>query len=355
MLDEPLKPVPPKPVLHLKSQKFREARQGDWKALNAQLDKVEQKGLGAFSIDELLNLPVLYRSAMSSLSMAQSISLDRNMITYLQALCARAYVYIYGPHTRLKTVFNSFFVRSWPKGVRALGPEIALAFAVTVAGILLGWLLCAHSPTWYSVFVPPSYNQGRDVDATVQQLRETMGTGDKDALLSPFAVFLMTHNTQVAIMCFAFGAIFGLPTIILLLQNGITMGAMLWLFSSKGLGFDFAAWLTIHGTTEIFAIIIAGGCGFHIARRLMFPGDSTRLSAMADAGRLTGTVMIGVALMLTVAGCLEGIGRQTIVNPFLRIAIGVTMLTLWCVYFAFVGRSSEAQTGDGQRSEAKDG
>ena len=345
MLDEPLRPEPPKPVLQLKSQKFREARQADWKALNSQLDKVEKQGLGSFSIDELLNLPVLYRSAMSSLSMAQSISLDRNMITYLQALCARAYVYIYGPHTRLKDVLNSFFVRNWPKSVRALGMEIGLAFVLTVAGVVLGWLLCAHSSTWYDIFIPPGYSQGRDLTSTAQQLRETLGGAPKDALLSPFAVFLMTHNTQVAIMCFALGAIFGLPTIVLLLQNGVTMGAMLWLFFSKGVGFEFAAWLTIHGTTELFAIIVAGGCGFHIARRLVFPGDATRLSAMADAGRLTGTVMIGVALMLTIAGCLEGIGRQTILDPFVRIAIGLTMLTLWCVYFLFVGKKDEAVDG----------
>ena len=344
MLDEPFKPEPQKPVLHLKSQKFREARQADWKALNSQLDKVEKKGLGAFSIDELLNLPVLYRSAMSSLSMAQSISLDRNMITYLQALCARAYVYIYGPHTRLKDVLNSFFVRSWPKSVRALAPEIALAFALTVVGIVLGWLLCAHSSTWYTVLVPSEF-QDRNLDSTVQQLRESTGAVDKDALLSPFAVFLMTHNTQVAISCFAFGAIFGLPTIVLLLETGITMGAMLWLFFSKGLGFEFSAWLTIHGTTEIFALILAGACGFRIARKLMFPGDATRLSALADAGRMTGTVMIGVALMLTVAGCLEGIGRQTILDSFVRIAIGVSMLTLWCVYFVFVGKKEEAGNG----------
>ncbi|MBW8735493.1 MAG: stage II sporulation protein M, partial [Asticcacaulis sp.] len=113
-----------KPVLQLKSQKFRDARQGDWRALNAALDKIDSRGLGQFSIDEILNLPVLYRSAMSSLSMAQSISLDRNMITYLQALCARAYVTIYGPHTRFKDVVSSFFLKAWPQAIRKLAAEL---------------------------------------------------------------------------------------------------------------------------------------------------------------------------------------------------------------------------------------
>jgi uncharacterized membrane protein SpoIIM required for sporulation len=333
-----------KPVLQLKSQKFREARQGDWRALNSALDRVEKDGLGRFSIDEILNLPVLYRSAMSSLSMAQSISLDRNLITYLQALCVRAYVYIYGPQTRFKDVLREFFIEAWPQSLRKLWAELWLAFAITVAGALIGWLMCAHDSSWYGVFMSSGESQGRDVSASVQSLRETLGPNKTDYALSPFAVFLMTHNTQVAIMAFALGAIFGLPTIALLIENGISLGAMLWLFWSKGLGIDFTAWLFIHGTTEMSAIIIAGACGFHIARRLMFPGDAARKDALAAAGRLTGTVMIGVALMLTVAGCLEGIGRQTILVTWGRLLIGSVMLVLWWSYFLFVGRKKKADS-----------
>lgn len=342
-------PNAPKPVLQLKSQKFREARQADWRSLNGALDRVEKEGLGRFSIDELLNLPVLYRSTMSSLSMAQSISLDRNMITYLQALCARAYVYIYGPHTRFKDVLNDFFVKAWPRSVRKLVPELGLAVVIVAVGVLIGWLLCAHDSSWYNVFMPPDQAQGRDLSATAKDLRETLGGNPEGRALSPFAVMLMTHNTQVAISAFAFGAIFGLPTLTLLVYTGIEMGAMVWLFAQKGLGVEVAAWLSIHGTTEIFAIIIAGACGFHIARRLMFPGELTRRKALSEAGKLTGTVMIGVALMLTVAGCLEGIGRQTITDTLVRFAIGGTMLTLWVCYFVFVGRKM------GDKAEASDG
>lgn len=323
--------------LQLKSQKFREARQGDWRALNAALDRADRQGLGGFSVEDILNLPVLYRSAMSSLSMAQSISLDRNMITYLQALCARAYVTVYGPQTRVKDILSGFFARDWPRGVRKLSPEIALSVVIFLVGIVAGWIICAHDSSWYANFVG-GMSEGRTPTATAETLRKTLGHSAKDAMLSPFAVFLMTHNTRVAIMSFALGIVFGIPTFGLMLYEGLQMGAMLWLFSSKGLGVDFAAWLSIHGTTEMTAFIIASACGFHIGRRLMFPGDLSRRAALAEAGKLTGTVMIGVALMLTVAGCLEGIGRQTITEPAFRFAIGGVMLSLWLVFFICVGR-----------------
>lgn len=330
----------PTPPLQLKSQKFREARQADWRLLNAQLDKLDRQGVKAMSPDELLNLPVLYRSAMSSLSMAQSISLDRNLVTYLQALCARAYVHIYGPQTRLKEVLESFFIRAWPAGVRALKLELILACVCFFGGAVLGWLLCAADPTWYSFFLP---GEDRSLDSTVADLQKTLGGKPEGEALSPFAVWLMSNNTQVAIMAFAFGAVFGLPTLGLLIYNGIPLGAMMWLFTSKGLGLDFAAWLSIHGTTELFAIVIAGACGFHIGRRLIFPGDLPRRESLIQGGRLTGTVMIGVAVMLTIAGLLEGFGRQLITDWWARFAIGGVMLTFWVLYFVRTGRGGQAR------------
>jgi hypothetical protein len=74
----------------------------------------------------------------------------------------------------------------------------------------------------------------------------------------------------------------------------------------------------------------------------MFPGEATRMASLSQAGRLTGTVMIGVALMLTVAGCLEGIGRQTITDSFVRIAVGAVMLGLWLAYFLIVGKKAKS-------------
>ncbi|MDV6330987.1 stage II sporulation protein M [Asticcacaulis sp. 201] len=354
MVDRPGPSDAPRPALRLKSQKFREARQGDWRALSGQLDKAERRGLGSFSVDELLNLPVLYRSTMSSLSMAQSISLDRNMITYLQALCVRAYVYIYGPQTRLKDVLSGFFIHAWPNAVRKLAREMLLTFLILIVGGVAGWLLCAFDSNWYNVLLPSDQAQGRDLGASVESLRKSMG-GAEDHALSPFAVFLMTHNVRVAIMTFAMGAIFGLPTFAITLYTGITAGAMIWLFASKGLGYEFVAWLTIHGTTEFFALIIAAACGFHIARRLMFPGDATRRTALAEAGLLSGTAMIGVAIMLTVAGCLEGIGRQTITDSLWRILIGLVMLTIWSCYFLGVGRKTPADAFTGRSPATGEG
>jgi uncharacterized membrane protein SpoIIM required for sporulation len=116
-------------------------------------------------------------------------------------------------------------------------------------------------------------------------------------------------------------------------MNGLMLGAFLALFSSHGLGFEAIGWLSIHGTTEIFAVILAGGAGLRIGWTLAFPGKETRAAAMSRAGRQAGTLMGGVVLMLLAAGMLEGFARQLVNNDFARYAIAGTILLLWLGYY----------------------
>ncbi|WAC47258.1 stage II sporulation protein M [Asticcacaulis sp. SL142] len=327
---------PARPALQLKSQKFRDARERDWRTLSRALDCLDQGKLNSFSTDELLNLPVLYRSAVSSLSMARSISLDRNLIGYLQGLCARAYMGIYGPHARFKDILTGYFGRQWPESVRRIGSEFWLSLACLVIGIVAGWLLCAGDQSWYSALVGEDMAGGRNLSASAADLKETL-QGRTDGLAF-FSVFLMSHNTQVSIFAFALGVIAGIPTALLILHNGMLLGAMLWLFARQGLLVDFAGWLSIHGTTELLAIVLAGAAGFHMARRIMFPGNLTRKAALVDAGKLTGSVMLGVAIMLLLAGLLEGFGRQLITGTSARFGVGAVMLVVWVVYFTQAGK-----------------
>ncbi|WP_292542971.1 stage II sporulation protein M, partial [Mesorhizobium sp.] len=157
--------------------------------------------------------------------------------------------------------------------------------------------------------------------------------GADNQFLSSFAAYLFTHNTQVAILAFALGFAFAVPSVLIILMNGCMLGAIFQIYAAKGLGFELGGWLSIHGTTELFAIALAGAAGMRIGTRIAFPGELTRMAAAAQAGRIAATAMVGVVVMLLFAGLLEGIGRQTITGDGARYAIGGGMLALWCAYF----------------------
>jgi len=72
---------------------FRSEREADWKAFEALLARVEKRAPRTLSEEELLSLPLLYRSALSSLSVARATSLDNALVGYLEALCLRGWLF----------------------------------------------------------------------------------------------------------------------------------------------------------------------------------------------------------------------------------------------------------------------
>jgi uncharacterized membrane protein SpoIIM required for sporulation len=315
------------------SRRFRAARGGEWRRLEDILTVAERKSVRALKDEDLLALPILYRGALSSLSVARETSLDLELITYLEGLCARAYFFVYGVRTSAGSRIGAFFARDWPLAVQGLWRETLVSLAITLIGALAGYLLVANDPEWYASFVSPDLAGGRDFSASADFLRSQLYDTPGADGLSIFATFLFTHNSQIAIMCFALGFAFGVPTLMLLIQNGAMLGAILALYISRGLGLEMGGWLIIHGSTEMFAIILAGAAGFRIGWGVVFPGEESRLDAATRAGRTSALAMAGVVAMLACAGLLEGVGRQIIISDMARYAIGLVMLALWLAYF----------------------
>lgn len=316
----------------LRSQRFRAEREEQWLRLDKLLTRAERGSIRSLSDADLADIPVLYRSALSSLSVARETSLDQGLVDYLESLSARAYFFVYGARTSLLKRVGGFFARDLPLAVQALWRETLVSAGVTLATAVLSYGLVRANSQWFYSFVGKDMAEGRDPAASTKALADTLHHADQSGLTT-LATFLMTHNAQIAIMAFALGFAFCLPTILLIAMNGLTLGAFIGLFASRGLGIEAGGWLSIHGTTEMFAIILAGAAGIHIGWAAGFPGPRLRLEAMAQEGRRGAAVMGGVVVMLFFAGLLEGFGRQLIDVTPARYAVGAVMLVLWCVYY----------------------
>lgn len=317
----------------LKSQRFRRAREDDWRRLERLMDKAEKGSISRLTDAEILAIPILYRSTLSALSVARETSLDRDLIGYLETLAARAYFFVYGSRSTLQDRLGGFFSTDWPAAVRGLWRETLVSAGLMLFGALVaGWLVMIE-PEWFYAFVPGDLAGGRDPAASTESLRATLDGVEDAQGLSLFATFLFTHNAQVALLAFALGFALCLPTGMLILYNGATIGAFVALFASRGLGLEVGGWLLIHGVTELFAVVLAGAAGLRIGWSVAFPGRRRRLDAATEAGRMAGIVMGGVVVMLLLAGLLEGFGRQLITDTTLRYAVALASAVIWGAYF----------------------
>jgi len=327
----------------LKSAQFRKEREQAWRELEGLLARVEKDGLRALSAEELNRLPVLYRSAASSLAVATAISLDKNLLDYLTALVGRAYICVYGAKRRVGEAVSRFFLIDFPWVVRRYLAFVAVSLVLVSAGVFTGYQQTTSDPERYYSFVG-GMAQGRTPDASTKELREFLyhrGEGD----LPVFASFLFTHNSKVGMLCFALGFVAGVPVVYLLFATGLMLGAMVALYASRGLGAEFWAWVLPHGVTEIGALCLCGAAGMVLGISLVFPGRHTRLHNLALHGRDVALLAFGAVAMFLVAGAIEGFFRQLVQDVTVRWLVASFSLAFWIWYFAAVGREAGRRHG----------
>lgn len=334
----------------LRSDRFRLEREGEWRRLEDILARMERGGLKRIADDDLVALPTLYRTAASSLSVARETSLDAATLAYLEALVQRAWFQVYGPRQGFIRWLRGFLMGGWSRAVRALWLDICIALFVMVAGTIVGWLLVARDEAWYYRLFPAGGVDPRVPGATREQLLESLGHDEGAYGLAGFAAQLFSNNSGVCILAFALGFAFGIPSLMLLVHNMALLGALLWLFHGQGLTVELAAWLGVHGTTELFGILLSGAAGLHIGRAMAFPGKLPVLESAAAAGRRSAVVMVGVVIMMVVAALLEAFPRQLVTDTGSRFIIGGTMLILWLTYFVLYRPALPA--GDAGSQEA---
>jgi uncharacterized membrane protein SpoIIM required for sporulation len=212
-----------------------------------------------------------------------------------------------------------------------MGIDLVIALAVMVLGTVVGWLLVSGNPDWYYSLMAGAAMMCARRQPRGSAAHPVRAAGPERAVDVCRLPVQQQRAGFADCLC---------PRLCLWRAFGSAAdpqhrraGALLWLYHGQGLTLELVGWLAIHGTTELFAILLAGAAGLHIGRAMAFPGEQPVLTAAAVAGRRAAQVMVGVVLMLVLAALLEGFGRQLIDATYARLIIGGAMLALWNAYF----------------------
>ncbi|MCB9528306.1 MAG: stage II sporulation protein M [Myxococcales bacterium] len=339
-----------------RSVAFRKGREETWRQLEALVTEFEARGARALDAEAARALPALYRATVSALAVARAIALDRNLLDYLESLCARAWLCIYGPKRRLREALADY-ARWWPAAVRATAAPIALAALALIAGVVAGFALTVADLDLFYAFVDPAYAGGRDPTTSTAELRDGLyAAADAEDALFTFASFLFGHNARIGILAFGLGVVLGLPTLYLMLHNGLLLGAFAGLYHARGLSLDLWGWLLPHGVTELSAVVVCGGAGLALARALLFPGRLSRAESLVAEGRRAAGVVMGAVVMFFIAAIIEGLFRQLVQDVTARYTLAAVTALALAGYLTLVGRELDPRqipqagpTGEGER------
>ncbi len=321
---------------------FVERRSGTWQSLDAFLRRVERRGTAALSPDEIFEFGRLYRAATSDLAYAQGAGYDRALLEYLNRSVARAHAHVYAksPESGMRRIAE-FYTRAFPQEFRRSLPYIAICTALTVACAVVAYVLVRSHPADASALLP-NYLVSEKIRKSLHDSNFAVDPGFAPAM----SALIIANNVKVAIIAFAGAVTLGALTLYIIASNGLMLGGMGALFTNAGFGADFWATIAPHGVIELTAIQIAGAAGLLIAAAVVYPGRTRRRDLIVVNARRAGTLILGVASMLIVAGTIEAFVSPRRLPAETRIGVGAFTAILLTMYFAGAGRSSHARENE---------
>ena len=142
------------------------------------------------------------------------------------------------------------------------------------------------------------------------------------------------NNITVALYAFVYGLFLSLGTVFIIMRNAIMLGSFQYFFYEKGLLWESARTIWIHGTIEISVIIIAACAGLVLGNSILFPGTYTRLQSFVRGAKDGLKIMLSTVPFFIIAGSLEGfVTRHTEMPDWLAILIIGSSLFLIVYYY----------------------
>ncbi|MFI9341681.1 stage II sporulation protein M [Streptomyces sp. NPDC052773] len=321
---------------------FVSAHRAEWDRLDALLRR--RRRLTGPEVDELV---ALYQRTATHLSLIRSSAPDPQLTGRLSQLVARARGAVTGTRRASWRDVTRFLAYGFPAAVyRSRHWWVPTALLSALVAALLGWWIGTHP----------------DVQATIaapSELRElTRPGGEYESYYSShpaasFAAQVWTNNAQAAAICLILGVFLGIPVIWILFLNMLNLGIGFGLMSSAGRLDTFLGLVLPHGLLELTAVFVAAGTGLRLGWTLIDPGPRTRRTALAEEGRAALGMAIGLALVLFVAGAIEGFVTPSGLPTWARITIGVVAELAFLTYvYVLGGRAARAgETGDVEAAE----
>jgi len=312
---------------------FVKRRRPEWAQLEALLGR---QRAGQLALAEIASLDRLYRRASADLAHAQAFFPATDVHRHLNQLCADAYRAIYRRRGDRLHAALDFYRRGFPRAVRDNLPFVGVAAALLALGVVLGVTTVLIEPGGADLLVS-------DTLAHVIRRRE-LWTDTALEGHTPFemAAMIFTNNVRVMIAAFALGVTGGVGTVVVMLANGVTNGAVVAMCSQYGLAGGLLEFMAAHGPVELSVICIAGGAGLIIGHAMIVPQERPRGEVLRERASVAVQLVLGCAPFLVGIGFVEGFVSPGALFPWwAKLVLGLSLGFAFWSYLLKTGREIE--------------
>jgi len=304
-----------------------------WEAFRVAAMRVERAGLGALPPGEIPAFATRYREVTADLARARTYGVDARVIDYLERIVSAGHNAVYRARGRRRAPVGRYVLRDFPAAVVQSWRYIGAAFVLFAVPMVIGYGVIRARPDRAEELVPPVL-VSRAEQAAEHQARGVGYAESPKEDLPVIASAIISNNVLIAFWAFAGGVLLGLPSVWVLIKNGLALGLGFGVFVNHHAGGYLATFIAGHGVLELTAIFIAGGAGFRIAGALIVPGDRTRRDALVLEGRIAARMIGAVVCMLALAGTIEGLLSASDAAPAYKLAVSAASVVLLTCYLA---------------------
>jgi uncharacterized membrane protein SpoIIM required for sporulation len=236
------------------------------------------------------------------LSYSKTFYPKSNTTKYLNGLASLFHQSIYRNKRERSSRIWSFWQFELPYLFRQYHKQFLWALIFFLMFCTIGILSAKYDETFVRLILGNDY---------VNMTNEYIEKGD------PFAVYKQSgqlnmfvliafNNIRVALATYVLGILFSVGTITILFRNGLMLGAFEYYFFSKGLGFKSITVIFIHGTLEIWSVVIAGAAGLILGNSILFPQTFSRSVSILRGAKDGLKIVMGLIPVFIVAAFFEG-------------------------------------------------
>lgn len=249
---------------------------------------------------------------------------------YLNSLASKIHYAVYKTKKEASNRFADFWKKELPTELFYIRKYILYSFIILFVSFLVGWISAENDNEYSRIIMGDAY-----VNQTLDNIQKGDPMGiykDQDSLSMFF--FIAYNNIKVMFSVFLLGIIVSLGSIFYIFQHGVMLAGFHHMFYEHNVLTESLITVWIHGTIEIFTLVVSGGVGIMLGNSLLFPGTFARRKSFGKAARRGVKVVMGLVPFIITAAFLESfVTRHTEWSNFIRIGIIIISAILITWYF----------------------
>ena len=273
----------------------------------------------------------LYIHLINDLSYAQTYYPKSKTVVYLNYLASQIYQKIYKTKRTEQNRLIYFFSTEVPLIVYHYRRYLVYAFVLFFACTSIGVLSAKYDTDFVRLIMGDDY---------VNMTLENIENGNPVAVYKSGSnwggfIAITMNNLYVGLRCFLYGIFLGIGTFWVMLQNCIMLGSFQYFFYQQGVFWESVQGIWIHGSMEIFAIVIETAAGFILGASILFPKTYSRMASFKMGFKDGLKIFLSTMPFTIAAGFLEGfVTRYSLEMPnWLNVVIILSTLSMISFYF----------------------